>query len=225
MQPPIELVSGVLTTYQIPDDFKMKGWVYVLSNEAMPGIFKIGMTTNTPEVRARELSQGSGVPMQFVVEKAFFSDNPRADEAEIHEYLAPCRINASREFFQASMSEIDAAFEDCGFKERSSSVEELADSFDVISFNNLNELNVVEFFEEIGLEVFGDKLAAAECMLRLAANIIIEKNQRGLSTIFHGQQAFLIKDYTQQNYEDYLLEKSKLEVSSGAYGPSLPGGY
>ena len=34
----------------------MVGYVYILLNPTMPGFLKIGMTTRTPEERARQLS-------------------------------------------------------------------------------------------------------------------------------------------------------------------------
>ena len=43
----------------------MCGHVYILVNAAMPGMLKIGMTTRTPEERAREISQGTGVAVRL----------------------------------------------------------------------------------------------------------------------------------------------------------------
>lgn len=45
----------------------MKGYVYIISNQAMPGIFKIGFTLKDPELRAKELDS-TGVPYPFIVE-------------------------------------------------------------------------------------------------------------------------------------------------------------
>lgn len=36
---------GIINEMSIPDGFRMNGWVYILSNDYMPGIYKIGMTT------------------------------------------------------------------------------------------------------------------------------------------------------------------------------------
>ena len=53
------------------DSKMLDGWVYILSNELMPGIYKVGMTTIDPVVRAKEISRGTGVPGPFKVEKSF----------------------------------------------------------------------------------------------------------------------------------------------------------
>jgi hypothetical protein len=45
-------------------DHMTKGIVYVLTNEAMPGLVKIGYTTDLKE-RIKKLSQPSGIPAPF----------------------------------------------------------------------------------------------------------------------------------------------------------------
>jgi hypothetical protein len=39
--------------------------VYVLTNEAMPGLVKIGLTTDSLESRILQLSSATGVPLPF----------------------------------------------------------------------------------------------------------------------------------------------------------------
>jgi hypothetical protein len=64
------------------------GYVYLLSNPAMPGLVKIGQTTRTVKERVAELSAHTGVAAPFVIEAAFASHNPMADEARVHAHLA-----------------------------------------------------------------------------------------------------------------------------------------
>ncbi|WP_423250786.1 GIY-YIG nuclease family protein [Enterobacter asburiae] len=59
------------------------------------------MTVNEPEMRAAQISQGTGIPAPFEVHSAYFSDNPRGHEQEFHRYLSNCRINPGREFSNA----------------------------------------------------------------------------------------------------------------------------
>jgi hypothetical protein len=85
------------------------GYVYVLSNPAMPGLVKIGQTTRSMRSRVNELSLATGVPKPFVVEAYYLSDDPQADEARIHEALAYHRA-PGREFFAPSL---ERTLEDC----------------------------------------------------------------------------------------------------------------
>jgi len=78
----------------------MSGFVYVMSNPAMPKMVKVGMTTRTIEARARELHT-TGVPLPFVVEAAIWCDDPLDTETAVHDHLLMCnhRVSESREFF------------------------------------------------------------------------------------------------------------------------------
>ncbi|MCG7598845.1 GIY-YIG nuclease family protein [Halomonas sp. McH1-25] len=90
--------------------FQNAGWVYVLANGLMAeNVFKVGRTTKNIELRMRQLYT-TGVPMEFDCMYAdWFPDCIRA-EAFIHKTLEPFRISESREFFHASINEIEWAF-------------------------------------------------------------------------------------------------------------------
>lgn len=84
-----------------------KGYIYILSNPAMPGLLKIGKSTRGGGERAEELFRcSSGVPMPFRVEFEIMSRDIDADERWIHDQLQRFRVNQSREFFRV---EIDVA--------------------------------------------------------------------------------------------------------------------
>ena len=74
-------------------------YIYVLINKSMPGMVKIGMTTNTPDQRAREISKATGVPTPWIC--VYFFKCYRSDllEKEIHDYLSEYRVNTHREMF------------------------------------------------------------------------------------------------------------------------------
>ena len=79
-----------------------KGIVYVLTNSAMPGLVKIGMTTrDSVDARMKEL-YSTGVPVPF--ECAYACEVSSSDcvkiENALHTAFAPNRVNANREFFQ-----------------------------------------------------------------------------------------------------------------------------
>lgn len=78
------------------------GYLYVLKNQAFgANVLKIGLTTRTPDVRAREIYTGStGVPLPFQVAVAFsVADCARAEKLA-HSRLKVYRLNRRREFFR-----------------------------------------------------------------------------------------------------------------------------
>ena len=80
-------------------DSKNSGIVYLLINEAMPGLVKIGKTTrNDPQLRVDEL-YNSSVPVPFECVLAMRVDDPSAVELALHTAFGPQRVNPRREFF------------------------------------------------------------------------------------------------------------------------------
>ena len=72
--------------------------VYVLTNEAMPGLVKVGKTSGPLEKRMRELYK-TGVPIPFSCFYAVDVDDADFVERKIHEAFDDVRLNESREFF------------------------------------------------------------------------------------------------------------------------------
>ena len=79
------------------------GWVYVLTNPAIPGRVKIGCTGRTSEIRATELSKASAVPEPFAVAWAAAVTDHKVVESIVHFRLQRCRPNAAREFFRCDV--------------------------------------------------------------------------------------------------------------------------
>lgn len=78
----------------------MSGYVYVMSNEAMPGIYKIGCTSRSPWERAEELYT-TGVPKPFIIEYCILIDSYQLLERRIHARLA--KYNFNKEFFKLDL--------------------------------------------------------------------------------------------------------------------------
>lgn len=89
------------------------GIVYVLTNPAMPGLVKIGMTSrNNIDERMKEL-YGTGTPVPFECKyacKVKSSDCEKIEKA-LHTAFAPDRINANREFFKIKPEQAMAILE------------------------------------------------------------------------------------------------------------------
>lgn len=74
--------------------------VYVLTNEAMPGLVKIGITTDSVESRIAQLSSHSGVPLRFECHYAAEVVDEGRVEKILHQLFSDHRINKNREFFK-----------------------------------------------------------------------------------------------------------------------------
>lgn len=80
----------------------MEGFVYVISNELMPGIVKVGYTTRTPDARALEMSAHEAVPVKMQVEYYAFVETSVSDvESRAHEQLR--EWNVAKEWFRCDV--------------------------------------------------------------------------------------------------------------------------
>lgn len=75
------------------------GYVYILINESMPGLLKVGHTIRDARERARELST-TGVPTPFQVAFEVFAEDCETLERKLQEELYDFRVAANREFFR-----------------------------------------------------------------------------------------------------------------------------
>ena len=84
------------------------GFVYVVTNDSMPGIVKVGLTSWLPEDRAKDLYT-TGVPEPFKVAYRIATSRPEAVERKAHEVLDEHRTNARREFFRVPVEKATEA--------------------------------------------------------------------------------------------------------------------
>lgn len=91
------------------------GIVYALTNPAMPGLVKIGMTSRMEIAqRMKELYSSTGVPLPFeCVYACEVKDFAKAEKA-LHIAFAPDRINPNREFFKIDTERVIAILEILG---------------------------------------------------------------------------------------------------------------
>jgi hypothetical protein len=79
-----------------------KGFVYILRNEAMPGLLKIGYSVKVPTERVDELF-ATGVPEPFKLAYYCLVENADKLEPAIHRNLSAYRHRESREFFRIDL--------------------------------------------------------------------------------------------------------------------------
>ena len=84
-----------------------EGYIYCLSNEAMLGIYKVGMTERTPEERLADANSSDTFrpPLPYKIEFAKKVLDPKVKEAKLHKILEKYsdRVNPRREFFRAEL--------------------------------------------------------------------------------------------------------------------------
>jgi PAS domain-containing protein len=82
--------------------------IYILTNEAMPGYVKIGMTNNSVLERLRQLDR-TNIPMPFECYYACEVENARQEEQWLHSIFSDRRVRDEREFFKVDPERVVTA--------------------------------------------------------------------------------------------------------------------
>jgi hypothetical protein len=104
--------------------------VYVLINEAMEGLVKIGRTTTSVEQRIRELDNTS-TPLPFQCFYAAEVANSAVVEGKLHRIFADKRIRNNREFFRVDANQVREAVQLAEIKEVTPRTDIVVDAEDV----------------------------------------------------------------------------------------------
>jgi hypothetical protein len=83
----------------------------------MPGLVKIGLTTDSVESRLAQLSAATGVPLPFEVYFAAEVEDGTRIEKTLHQLFAEHRVNPKREFFRLDPEKVVLAISIGRFKE------------------------------------------------------------------------------------------------------------
>jgi len=75
------------------------GYIYLLCNESMPGLVKIGRTQRDLDTRLRELNT-TGVPSPFYLFAAIRTADCCEVERALHKAFGDKRVSKNREFFR-----------------------------------------------------------------------------------------------------------------------------
>ncbi|MEN3373844.1 GIY-YIG nuclease family protein [Dechloromonas sp. ZS-1] len=87
----------------------VRGWVYVITNRAMPNLVKVGFSTKDPVLRAREFD-GAALPYPYEVAYDALVIDPYQVEQGVHKRLNLYREN--KEWFCCSISTAVSAIRD-----------------------------------------------------------------------------------------------------------------
>ena len=92
----------------------MSGFIYCFSNSAMPGIYKIGMTTRTPEERLKDANSSNTwkPPIPYKIAMSIRVNDPLKKEQTLHKLLERFyeRIHPRREFFRITLDDVRLFF-------------------------------------------------------------------------------------------------------------------
>jgi hypothetical protein len=108
----------------------MPNIVYVLTNEAMQGVVKIGRTTTSVEQRIRELDTTS-VPLPFQCFYAAEVQNCQLVETKLHRIFADRRVRSNREFFRVDANQVREAIQLAEIRDVTPREDVVVDSTDV----------------------------------------------------------------------------------------------
>jgi ribosomal protein S27E len=84
----------------------MRGWVYIITNKAMPSLVKIGFSTKDPIIRAEELNH-TGSPHSYEVAYDALIMHPQQIEQQVHKLLEEKR--EGKEWFKCTIGDAIAA--------------------------------------------------------------------------------------------------------------------
>lgn len=139
----------------------MKGIIYLLTNPAMPGIVKIGKTTQEDvKVRMQQLYQ-TGVPLPFECVYAATVNNIDDVERAFHVAFSPNRLNPKREFFEIDATQAIAIIKLLQIENVSNLVEQETEVIDSVEIEagqafarKRPKFNFVEMGIPIGSEIY-----------------------------------------------------------------------
>ena len=100
----------------IPKGLTGAQYIYILENDTMPGLVKIGFTKNKPSERVKQINAATGVALDFDVKYQYPCFNAHDLEKEIHIYLESqgFRVNKKKEFFNITVEQAVSVIERIG---------------------------------------------------------------------------------------------------------------
>ena len=129
--------------------------VYVLTNEAMEGLVKIGRTTTNVEQRIRELDNTS-LPLPFQCFYAGEVANSAMVEGKLHRIFADKRIRNNREFFRIDPNQVREAIQLVELRDVTPRTDVVVDASDVQALQKAvatEERKTRLRFSELGIPV------------------------------------------------------------------------
>lgn len=126
------------------------GIVYVLTNRAMEGIIKIGLTSSSVEKRMLELDT-TALPLPFECFYAARVLNPEKVESALHIAFGESRVRARREFFRTDPTRVVAVLQLLALVDETPRSEVVADEESSAALVRAERRRAYYTFPEIGI--------------------------------------------------------------------------
>ena len=157
-------------------------FVYILINEAMPGLIKIGRTTTSVKQRISELNAPAGIPLPFTCYYAARVEDCIKVERKLHEAFGDHRVRDRREFFWLSPHRAQAALELAALEDVTPK-EEIIDEFPEDA-----ELGLIRETKRRVLPTFSQYKIPLNSTLLFTKNPSVTATVNGeRSVLFHGE--------------------------------------
>ena len=153
----------------------MAGYVYCLTNKAIPKLVKIGKTARNPLVRAAEISAATGVPTPFEVAWAREVPDMNAAENALHKALSEYRLSRRREFFRCTPAEaLSRSKKLSSFRAKKTSARKRRHNFDVPMGLAMTTATLGVFGAGIVYDLEASTIATATAGIALVLTLIFQ---------------------------------------------------
>ena len=177
----------------------MLGVLYILTNQSMPGLVKIGLTTTNVEQRMRELDT-TGIPLPFECFSAWEVTDAVMAEKALHVAFGDHRIRERREFFRLSPDKPTAILKAFGIKNVTPSNDVVEDIDDLRALDKARSRRPKFTFDMVGVpvsaelnSVFDDEVT---CVVQSNNKVLFRGQSMSLT-----QSALIIAHETGRNWK------------------------
>ena len=177
----------------------MLGVLYILTNQSMPGLVKIGLTTTNVEQRMRELDT-TGIPLPFECFSAWEVTDAVMAEKALHVAFGDHRIRERREFFRLSPDKPTAILKAFGIRNVTPSNDVVEDIDDLRALDKARSRRPKFTFDMVGVpvsaelnSVFDDEVT---CVVQSNNKVLFRGQSMSLT-----QSALIIAHETGRNWK------------------------
>jgi hypothetical protein len=172
------------------------GYVYILINQSMSGLLKIGRTFRDSRERAREL-HSTGVPTPFELAFEIFSPNHQKLEKQLHHHLISFRVSSNREFFRYLLYEAIKLLQELNSLSCSNDKEEymaesiyhsLVNKYSTYLVPEISDIRIVQTSNIVWLEIIKEEVIAGYLKDQIIRRVDLAFIANSIDTLYFNPQ-------------------------------------